>query len=49
MIGSNNDGIWNEEGTLLKINVVPPFWETWWFRGAILLILVGGVIGGTVL
>ncbi len=46
MIGSNNDGIWNEEGTLLKINVVPPFWETWWFRGAILLILVGGVIGG---
>ncbi len=46
MIGSNNDAIWNEEGTLLKINVVPPFWETWWFRGAILLILVGGVIGG---
>ena len=46
MIGSNNDGIWNEEGTSLKVNVVPPLWETWWFRGAILLILVGGVIGG---
>ena len=47
MIGSNNDGVWNEEGTSVKIKVVPPFWETWWFRGAILLILVGGVIGGT--
>ncbi len=28
---SNNDGIWNEEGTSLKITVIPPFWQTWWF------------------
>lgn len=30
--GSNNDGIWNEEGTTLAITIVPPYWRTWWFR-----------------
>jgi len=29
---SNNDGLWNEEGASLKIVIVPPFWETLWFR-----------------
>lgn len=28
---SNNDGIWNEQGTLLRITIKPPFWKTWWF------------------
>jgi len=44
--GSNNDGVWNEGGALLKITVVPPFWATWWFRGIVLLVLVGVVVGG---
>lgn len=43
--GSNNDGVWNETGSEVKITVVPPFWETWWFRGAVLLLLVGGAFG----
>ena len=46
MIGSNNDGVWNEEGTLLRITIVPPFWATWWFRTIAALALVGGAIGG---
>jgi PAS domain S-box-containing protein len=29
--GSNNDGVWNEDGTSLKIKIIPPFWRTWWF------------------
>ncbi len=29
---SNNDGIWNEEGTTLRIKILPPFWDTWWFK-----------------
>ncbi|MES2178393.1 MAG: two-component regulator propeller domain-containing protein [Gemmatimonadota bacterium] len=29
---SNNDGVWNEEGTSLLITIAPPFWATWWFR-----------------
>ncbi|HBB30600.1 MAG TPA: histidine kinase [Cyanobacteria bacterium UBA8803] len=28
--GSNNDGVWNEEGTTLKILITPPPWKTWW-------------------
>lgn len=30
--GSNNDNIWNEEGTALQLIITPPFWKTWWFR-----------------
>lgn len=30
--GSNNDGVWNENGTAITIIIVPPFWKTWWFR-----------------
>ncbi len=45
--GSNNDGIWNEEGTSIVVIVTPPFWKTWWFRtfGFIAILLsVGGSI-----
>ena len=41
--GSNSAGVWNEEGVSLKITVIPPFWETWAFRG-LLLLLLGGVV-----
>ncbi len=44
--GSNNDAVWNETGSMVKITVIPPYWETWWFRGAVLLLLVGSAIGG---
>jgi signal transduction histidine kinase/ligand-binding sensor domain-containing protein len=44
--GSNNDGVWNEEGSFLAVTIVPPFWATWWFRGIVLLALVGIVVGG---
>ncbi|HET7458330.1 MAG TPA: two-component regulator propeller domain-containing protein [Gemmatimonadaceae bacterium] len=45
--GSNNDGVWNDEGASLAITVVPPFWQTWWFRGLVVLSL-GGAIGAAV-
>jgi ligand-binding sensor domain-containing protein/serine phosphatase RsbU (regulator of sigma subunit) len=28
VIGSNNDGVWNEEGVSLSIEVLPPWWRT---------------------
>ncbi|MBN2272819.1 MAG: response regulator [Bacteroidales bacterium] len=28
---SNNDGIWNEEGTSVELIILPPWWKTWWF------------------
>lgn len=31
VIASNNDGVWNIEGTVMQITVLPPFWRTWWF------------------
>ncbi|OQY44395.1 MAG: hypothetical protein B6242_12755 [Anaerolineaceae bacterium 4572_78] len=29
--GSNNDDVWNETGTSIKVMIEPPFWQTWWF------------------
>ncbi len=43
IIGSNDDGVWNREGVSVAITIVPPFWETWWFRGTTVLILLAGV------
>jgi signal transduction histidine kinase/ligand-binding sensor domain-containing protein len=45
--GSNNDGVWNEEGTSVAIIITPPFWATWWFRGfAFIAVLVS--VGGSI-
>jgi signal transduction histidine kinase/ligand-binding sensor domain-containing protein len=44
--GSNNDAVWNEQGTSLRITIVPPFWQTWWFWGLVALTLAGGAFGG---
>ena len=30
VIGSNNDGAWNDEGATLMIIIAPPWWQTWW-------------------
>jgi ligand-binding sensor domain-containing protein len=43
--GSNNDGVWNEEGISIAVVITPPFWETKWFFG-IMLITIGGIIFG---
>ncbi len=45
--GSNNDGVWNEEGTSIAIIISAPWWETWWFRifvFVVLLTTIGGII-----
>lgn len=39
--GSNNDGIWNKEGTSVKIIIAPPFWETWWFYSLMGIFIIG--------
>lgn len=38
--GSNNDGIWNEEGASLKIIITPPFWNTVWAYGFYIFIFL---------
>ncbi|MGA3179183.1 MAG: two-component regulator propeller domain-containing protein [Verrucomicrobiota bacterium] len=44
----NHDGVWNETGASLALQVLPFFWQTWWFRA---LAGLGGaaVLGGSVL
>ena len=41
LIGSNNDGVWNENGRSLQVTVVPPIWQTWWFFAVIFLLFIG--------
>ncbi|NQU88102.1 MAG: hypothetical protein HQ541_20330, partial [Mariniphaga sp.] len=41
--GTNNDGVWNDEGTSLKIVILPPWWKTLWFR-LILLFIISGLV-----
>jgi signal transduction histidine kinase/ligand-binding sensor domain-containing protein/DNA-binding response OmpR family regulator len=36
---SNNDGVWNPQPVQLAITIIPPFWQTWWFRGLLGLVL----------
>lgn len=40
----NEDEVWSETDSLLAITVEPPFWQTWWFRGASLACLLGLII-----
>jgi len=39
IIASNNDGVWNEKGRTLIVEILPPWWKTWWFRLISLLAL----------
>jgi signal transduction histidine kinase/CheY-like chemotaxis protein len=38
--GSNNDGLWSVEGTSLSITILPPWWQTWFFRIGLLVFIV---------
>ena len=43
---SNNEGIWNEAGQSIEMDLKPHIWETWWFF-AISSLLAVTVIAGT--
>jgi signal transduction histidine kinase len=40
----DNSGIWNEPGAVLAFAVAPFFWQTWWFRLAVLAGLIASVV-----
>ncbi len=40
VLGSNNDGKWNSKGTSLIIHIAPPWWNTLWFKIAVILLIV---------
>ncbi len=37
---ANADGVWNNEGTTVKIHVTPSFWKTAWFRIVFLALVI---------
>jgi signal transduction histidine kinase/ligand-binding sensor domain-containing protein len=37
---ANNDHTWNEEPLRLSIIIHPPYWQTWWFRTLIFVIVL---------
>jgi ligand-binding sensor domain-containing protein/signal transduction histidine kinase len=39
-----NYGEWGEE-KIIKINILPPFWQTWWFYFICIIIGTGSIIG----
>jgi signal transduction histidine kinase/ligand-binding sensor domain-containing protein len=44
--GSNSDGIWNQNPVHINVTVIPPFWQTMWFRLLMSLVAVVAVAGG---
>jgi signal transduction histidine kinase/ligand-binding sensor domain-containing protein len=40
VIGSNNDDIWNNKGASVQIIISPPFYKTWIFRSALLILVI---------
>lgn len=42
--GSNNDGVWNENPASLIITITPPFWDTWYFKAGIILLMAAILI-----
>lgn len=42
VIAANANGVWNDEGAVIKIVVYPYFYQTWWFR--VLAALAGALI-----
>ncbi len=39
----NFDGSWNPNEASVKLSILPPVWETWWFRGLIIALIIGAV------
>ena len=44
---ANSDGVWASEPKNLRIEIRPPFWQTWWFRTTMGLLFTLAVWGGT--
>jgi len=42
---SNDDGIWNHQGTSIKITILPPFWKTLWFQSLVFFVILAAIYG----
>lgn len=44
--GTNSDGVWNETAARINVKVIPPFWQTTWFRVMLGVLALGVVFTG---
>ena len=45
VIGSNQDGVWNDMGASVAISILPPVWSNVWFVVGAVLLLIGIIYG----
>ncbi|MGD8857787.1 MAG: two-component regulator propeller domain-containing protein, partial [Chloroflexota bacterium] len=45
-IGSNSDGVWNEQGVAIAVAIPRPFWQSLWFIGLSLLVALAAIFTG---
>ena len=38
---ANNDGVWNDTGDTVPFELLPHFWQRWWFRAAMIAVVIG--------
>lgn len=43
---SNSDGVWNDVPLRISIEVIPPYWQTVWFRTLLAAVVVAAILGG---
>ena len=43
---ANSDGTWNETGVAIPIIITPPVWQTWWFSGALIVLVAAAMAAG---
>ena len=41
---SNNNNVWNSEGLSFYISIIPPFWQTLWFRFLIISFIIIAIV-----
>ena len=44
LIASNNDGIWNTNGKVINVHVIPAWWQSQWFRISAAMLVTLAVI-----
>ncbi|MBX3743734.1 MAG: hypothetical protein KF833_00345 [Verrucomicrobiae bacterium] len=45
VMAANSDGVWSTTAAMIPIHVLPSWWQTWWFRTAASLGLLGLLFG----
>jgi ligand-binding sensor domain-containing protein/signal transduction histidine kinase len=44
VIASNSDGLWNSAEAMIRFEIAPVFWQTWWFRLSGILVFMLAVL-----